>query len=167
MNTPIVQIWVDDFLQFVTDVGERPSLKHKLFTADETQPLGPNNFIWKRSLVEKVDGENPKTYSARAQRVYRKIRPEGYRATRIQRAYGITSRDYEEMLLSQDGVCAICNKAETAKMKGKVMNLAIDHCHTTGKVRGLLCINCNKGMGHLRDDPEILSAAIEYLKKHN
>jgi hypothetical protein len=63
------------------------------------------------------------------------------------------------MLQQQNGLCAICKKTET----GKTSNLCVDHCHKTGKVRGLLCNNCNKGLGLFKDNPEVLLNASAYL----
>lgn len=69
------------------------------------------------------------------------------------------------MLASQGGVCAICGQPETIVKKGGVVaSLAIDHCHETGKVRGLLCGRCNLGIGCLRHDAETALAAAEYLR---
>ena len=84
----------------------------------------------------------------------------GYKYS-LRKNYGITEADYMEMYLKQDGVCAICKKSS----KLKSSRLAVDHCHKTGKVRGLLCGQCNAGMGFLQDDIELLCRAIEYLKE--
>lgn len=65
------------------------------------------------------------------------------------------------------GVCAICGKPEThGNGKSSIKLLAVDHCHTTGKIRGLLCHKCNLGIGHLDDSIDRLEAAINYLEKH-
>lgn len=74
--------------------------------------------------------------------------------------YGITLEQYIEMVAEQNGVCAICKKPETAR---NTTRLSIDHCHATGKVRGLLCQQCNKMLGMGKDNPETLQAAINYL----
>jgi hypothetical protein len=79
--------------------------------------------------------------------------------------YGVSAEDYERRLVDQNGVCAICRRAETATLKGKVKSLAVDHCHTTKKVRGLLCANCNHGLGKFGDEPALLRAAADYLEK--
>ena len=65
--------------------------------------------------------------------------------------------DYDAMLASQHGACAICNRKP-----GK--RLAVDHCHVTGKVRGLLCAKCNSGLAFFQDNPDYILAAIEYLE---
>jgi hypothetical protein len=78
----------------------------------------------------------------------------------IKRKYGITIDDYERMLEDQGGGCAICG--ETNPLKGKNY-LCVDHCHTTGKVRGILCHDCNTGLGKFKDSEEFLRTAINYL----
>ena len=61
--------------------------------------------------------------------------------------------------MAQDGKCAICSNPQENR------RLAVDHCHKTGKVRGLLCQGCNTGIGGLKDDTERIKKAIDYLKK--
>ena len=83
------------------------------------------------------------------------------------KAFGITAHKYIEMLDAQGGLCLICDKPERATdgNSGKVRDMAIDHCHKTLKVRGLLCSNCNRGVGLMCDDPNILRKAADYLEK--
>jgi hypothetical protein len=71
-----------------------------------------------------------------------------------------TSVEHLEHLFSTYKVCQICSKTDRRALN-------VDHCHTTGKVRGLLCDNCNKGLGLFRDDKDLLTSAINYLKEHN
>ena len=80
-----------------------------------------------------------------------------------QRRFGITPERYSELLKLQNGTCAICKQPETATRLGKVKALAVDHCHQSGAVRGLLCADCNMGIGKLKDDPLVLQSAIQYL----
>lgn len=155
--------WQDDFLQFTIDIGERPSPKHKLFVADESKPMGPGNFVWKRAITEKVDGEDKKTYQARVARVRRAMDPEGYRKYDLRRHYGLSRDGYAELSKKQDHKCCICKQPETAKIRGKLLALCVDHCHTKGAVRGLLCTKCNQGLGCFRDDPATLRRAAEYI----
>lgn len=91
----------------------------------------------------------------------------GYvRNANLKRCYGITLDDYDIMLVNQDGVCAICKGSETARYKdGRIKNLAVDHCHKTGRIRQLLCSNCNQVLASAKDNPEILYAAIDYLER--
>lgn len=82
----------------------------------------------------------------------------------LRRQFGITPEEYDALLKEQGGVCAICKKKEIAKNKsGKPFSLSVDHCHRTGKNRGILCNNCNRGIGHLQEDLRILLAAADYL----
>ena len=85
---------------------------------------------------------------------------EAQRQTHYRKRYGIDINIYEKMLESQNGCCAICGTAQAELKK----TLAVDHCHVTGRVRGLLCDPCNKGLGYFRDSLEIMSRAIDYLK---
>ncbi len=79
-----------------------------------------------------------------------------------QKKYGITLEKYEEMFKRQSGRCEIC-KSKPEKSR----NLHIDHDKTTGKVRGLLCTNCNTALGGYRENIQILKAVIRYIKKYN
>lgn len=78
----------------------------------------------------------------------------------FKKKYGITIEDYNKMFDLQKGKCAICGSHQD-NLK---FVLCVDHDHTTGKVRGLLCHNCNAGIGNLKDNIDLLSKAIEYLK---
>lgn len=162
---PIDPAW-NDFLQFIADVGERPTPKHKLFARDLERPIGPTNFAWKRSVTERLDGETRADHAKRAQRSYRAVRPEAFRGYELKKNYGLSAQAYEDMGESQGHVCAICRKAETVEIRGKRTCLAIDHNHATGAVRGLLCASCNRGLGLFADNPDRLRAAIEYLERH-
>jgi hypothetical protein len=73
--------------------------------------------------------------------------------------YGITEEDYDEMSSSQNGKCAICEKDPK--------RLVVDHCHSTGRVRGLLCDPCNAILGKWEDDSRIARRAAAYLEKGN
>lgn len=77
--------------------------------------------------------------------------------------YGITIDDYKRMYSEQNGKCYIC---KTDKAPSKFKRFSVDHCHKSGKVRGLLCRNCNLILGGAKDSEEILLNCIEYLKKH-
>jgi hypothetical protein len=81
--------------------------------------------------------------------------------------YDLTPEQYTEMVVEQKGLCAICFKPETqiTKSNGQTRPLSVDHCHTSGRVRGLLCNVCNQALGLFKDDPTILSSAINYLNK--
>lgn len=97
-----------------------------------------------------------------ASRVWRKNNPtkvaEAKRRYHLKYEFGITVAMYEEMLAKQNGVCAICSY----KQEG---SLAVDHCHESGRIRGLLCRKCNIGIGHFRDNIGLLQAAGQYLQE--
>jgi hypothetical protein len=77
------------------------------------------------------------------------------------RKYNISLSQYDDMLKKQNGVCAICKKQCSS---GK--RLAVDHCHSSGKIRGLLCAHCNTSLGKFNDSVELLTNAINYLKEN-
>lgn len=89
-------------------------------------------------------------------------KPKLDRARHLRRKFGITPAHYDLMMSKQGGVCAIChglNKNDT--------RLAVDHCHRTNQVRGLLCTSCNQLIGAAGDEITILEAAIKYLLESN
>lgn len=75
--------------------------------------------------------------------------------------YGITLSDYDKLYDLQGGVCAMCSLPQ---IEGRKTRLCVDHCHDTGKVRGLLCTNCNVAIGLLKDDERLLQRGIDYLR---
>ena len=85
------------------------------------------------------------------------------RKQKVMRVYVVTSEEYDKLhTLSK---CYICGEEEGVNVYGKVKALAVDHCHSTGKVRGLLCQVCNVGLGAFKDDEYLLLNAIKYLKE--
>ena len=82
------------------------------------------------------------------------------------RSLGITVDDYKAMLKEQGGRCAICRTSNPNGLrKGQKKVFSVDHCHTTGAVRGLLCSSCNTGLGCLGDDLYGILSALTYLHK--
>jgi hypothetical protein len=78
-----------------------------------------------------------------------------------EKTYGLTQEAFDALLFAQDGRCAICRSEKPGGRGG----FAVDHCHTAGHVRGLLCVNCNNGLGRFKDDPVRLLAAADYLSR--
>ena len=78
------------------------------------------------------------------------------------KAYGLSLKEYNELLESQGNCCCIC-QTKVPRGASKKGRFHVDHNHTTGEVRGLLCHDCNTGLGLFKDDPNVLSKAIEYL----
>ena len=95
-------------------------------------------------------------------------------SARLKARFGITGHDLKKLMDEQNGQCAICSKGvfcsygEPSVVRGKPSKdtACIDHCHNTGRVRGVLCLTCNTGIGQLKDDVTIVKAALEYLVKH-
>lgn len=81
---------------------------------------------------------------------------------KLKKAYGVTSQQKEKLITAQAGKCAICNtKLDNPKFTN------VDHCHNTGKIRGILCHHCNFGLGQFKDNVELLESAIKYLKEND
>ena len=80
---------------------------------------------------------------------------------KVLKQYGLTLTDYEILLAGQGYCCTTCGTPHTDAPKGR---LHIDHCHSTGKVRGLLCSQCNTALGLVQDDVELLRRLAEYLE---
>jgi len=88
---------------------------------------------------------------------------------KLKRLYGITVEQYDNILSEQKGRCAICGSESSQSRSYKLVGRAkfsVDHCHTTGKVRGLLCTKCNRALGLMNDSIESVLRMAEYLKKH-
>ena len=80
----------------------------------------------------------------------------------LKRMYGITQQDYDKMIAEQNNQCAICKTTDPGG-RHKSNYFVVDHCHTTGKVRKLLCHNCNTALGLVGDNISTLQTMIEYL----
>jgi hypothetical protein len=78
--------------------------------------------------------------------------------SRMKRQYRLSPKRYRKMLIAQEGLCAICKVSPATD---------IDHNHRTKKVRGLLCSNCNRGIGFLRDNPDVIDRAANYIRESN
>ena len=96
-----------------------------------------------------------------ASKKWRETHPDKVLNKRYKERYGITLDEYHQMLKDQNHKCYLCGVDEVDSRDGK---LCVDHCHTTGKLRKLLCHSCNCGLGHFQDNPDVLEKAIKYLK---
>lgn len=96
---------------------------------------------------------------------WRDADPERLRDINLRNKYGIGLEDYNRLLVQQGGVCAICERPERVKhgKTKKVAPLAVDHCHDTGRVRGLLCFSCNVALGKFGDSEKMLKKALDYV----
>lgn len=107
------------------------------------------------SRARAYHAENRETINAR-RRQERIDSPEIYRRRLLKRNYGLTIEDYDAMVAAQNSRCAICDRDRP---------LVVDHCHTTGQVRSLLCSPCNTALGLMEEDPDRVWAILSYLEK--
>ena len=84
----------------------------------------------------------------------------------FKRRYGITLEQYEQMVKDQNNQCLICERQPDGYGAPQSRVLSVDHCHTSGKIRGLLCHRCNTALGALREDTDIIKKALAYIEKH-
>ncbi len=106
------------------------------------------------STIDHGKRESRATYA----RKWRAANPLRAKQNDLRKMYGIELSEYEAMLEAQNGGCAICGKRD------KHYRLAVDHCHAEGHIRGLLCADCNRGLGMFGDKPELLEKAAAYLR---
>lgn len=116
--------------------------------------------------------ENPEKWRdiqrrSRAKRT-KQFHYERARTSHLRNKFGLTDAAYSKMHDAQNGLCAICGNPETTvdTRRGVERKLAVDHCHNGGGVRGLLCLQCNNGIGRFMDNPELLEAAARYIRAH-
>ncbi|AZV02296.1 endonuclease VII [Pectobacterium phage Arno18] len=115
------------------------------------------NKEYRKANPERVIGVRRKYYKANSEKM---------REDSLKYKYKITLTEYNSMFAQQGGVCKICGMKETAigHYSGEVKRLAVDHCHSTGVVRGLLCSRCNTAIGKMHDSPELLRKAADYIE---
>lgn len=136
------------------------------------QKTGPGRK-WCSEACQHVMGGNPvrlaKLQSGDAEHPQLEAASVNRRKNSLKKTFGLSLEQFNAMLEAQGGVCAICKQPETAKngWNKKTRFLAVDHCHSSGKIRGLLCTMCNQGLGNFKDDLVSLHAAIQYLEHHN
>jgi hypothetical protein len=92
---------------------------------------------------------------------WQRLNPKAKRNTHLKSKFGITVEQFDSMLAAQNYCCAICMSTDP---KGRG-TFHVDHCHTTGQIRGLLCHDCNTGIGKFKDSPDALKKAVDYLER--
>src|SRR3990167_4902244 len=102
--------------------------------------------------------ENKESINA-YKRAWFRTNPTKSREYGLKQSFGISLQDYDKMLEKQGGGCAICGSRKSQRWEA----LCVDHCHKTGSIRGLLCVQCNAGIGFFRDNIHVLTRAIEYI----
>lgn len=115
------------------------------------------NFYKNQKDCKDCCNKSVKAAKAKKPNLYSKID----KASKLRRLYSVSIEQYNEMLIKQNYSCAICNSKESGRKD--VLSFAVDHCHDTNRVRGLLCMKCNTAIGKLKHDVEYLKKAIEYL----
>ncbi len=118
-------------------------------TIRERRKLSPEEVLKTRARAKKWRQDNPD-----------KFRDNGLKAT-----FGISLDEYNAMHEAQAGCCAICRRPERMVRNDRVVRLSVDHNHSTGAVRGLLCGPCNTALGFLQDDPALMRAAVAYIER--
>lgn len=153
--------------KFANAIAPKPGKYFTLVREHGDEPFGPTNFFW-REQVKRREGESKKDWTARSRKQMITRHPNFERERELRRKYGLTSAQFKAMHDAQDGRCAICFQQEmrVEHKTGNYRNLAIDHCHDTGKVRELLCWECNVTLGRMGESVERLEAMIRYIKKH-
>lgn len=140
--------------------GENPH--GRIFVKDEN----PGNIAF-GNLEKAQFGSQKVPENKRAYDKYRRVTNKtSFRKSQLKRDFGISLEQYQDMFAAQGGLCACCGQPETQTYKGERKWLAVDHCHASGNLRQLLCAACNQGLGHFRDDPDLLRAAARYLERH-
>ncbi|MCU1693912.1 MAG: hypothetical protein JWM64_3003 [Frankiales bacterium] len=132
------------------------------FHREASRPSGRNRRCKEcRNAINRAHVAKDRARRQESTQRWREQNPERYaesvKAHKL-RSYGLTLELYRALVHEQDGRCAICEEPEKDGW-----DLAVDHCHRTGRVRGLLCRRCNVGLGLLRDRSDLLRAAAEYL----
>ena len=121
------------------------------------------------SIYNKEYVENNKEAVSTYKKEWYKENKERATAQQRKRRYGLLPKDYNTMLEEQDNKCKIClvdfNDEAFTYTDGRCTT-NVDHCHTTNKVRGILCGSCNRGLGQFKDDIEVLTKAVKYLEEN-
>ena len=150
---------------------DKPHTAENFRACEEIRNGAPYHYIKKkcRSCEHIARVEYGKKHADRQNR-NRRMAPNkfaNYRKHNLKKAYGLTVEQYDVLLESQGGKCAICRADNNGiAVSGRQIHFAVDHDHNTGRVRGLLCTKCNHGLGEFRDNVERLHAAIQYLERH-
>lgn len=127
---------------------------------DTTKPLS-EYYVSRKDKLPYKSAYNNECKECACDRVKRNTDPQRTRENSLKRMYGITQAQYDIMLEGQGDKCACCG---TTEHQTRWNHFCVDHCHNTGKVRGLLCKSCNIALGEVGDNTHILQSMIEYLQ---
>ena len=141
-------------------------MRTKLYRKNNPDKVKESNDNWIKNNRDKVNAKAKRYRDKQPPKIkelwdsWYENNKERVKFNKIKRVYGITKEQYQNMLQQQNFCCAICSSSvETQRDK----TLSVDHCHTTGKIRGLLCHFCNTGIGLFKDDQQNLMKAYNYL----
>lgn len=165
-NGVLCEEWLD-FKTFAEGISPKPEGEFFLVRPNEGL-FSPINFKWEEHLRKRPDESRSEWWARKlANRLL--VNPSLESDRNIKRQYGLTREQYNEKLKYQNFVCAICEKPETATdgRSNTIRKLAVDHCHTTDKIRGLLCYRCNTTIGRLKENLDLLDKMKTYLIKHS
>ena len=123
----------------------------------------PEEVLKRRKYMREYHAKNKEKHNEYGRNYYHNNRDKAY-AANLMKEYGLTLDDYNQMLEEQNGVCKICHGTCTHPQRREAGTLCVDHCHTTGKVRGLLCNKCNTALGFLNDDLQTVKRMVDYLE---
>lgn len=138
--------------------------KNREYREKNPEKLKAIKAAWRRNNPEKVKKHRANYYEKHKEKVrayassWVKKNPRKLLRAQLRRQYGLPLEEYDSMVLSQEGRCKICNSQMT-----RLREPCVDHDHVTGKVRGLLCLNCNVAIGLFLEDGHILLRAMAYL----
>lgn len=165
-NGSLCEDW-KDLESFAYGVYPKPGPSYRLCRIRPKELYGPTNFIW-REQVKRIPGESMTDYALRLRVEQLSRFPDFERDRQLMKSFGLTQDQFDQMSKEQNHGCAICTRPETTKngKSDKPKCLSVDHCHDTGKIRGLLCFDCNVTLGRMGESVERLEAMIRYIKKH-
>jgi hypothetical protein len=151
------------------DIKER----EKQYRVQNKERISEYKKRWRvanKDKIKEIDRRSKEKHKAaryEKAKVWKKKNPDKVkrlnRRTHLKRKYGITEEQYNLMLESQNLCCALCEKHQQELIRP----LGVDHNHATGKVRGLLCHECNAAIGLVKEDINLLFKIIDYLKRYN
>lgn len=147
-------------IELFAEVGFPPDRSYVLAAKDSAKLLGPGNTHWVMPEFNNRTREGIKARNARR----KSSDPDYYLNKRLLKKFGISAALYKAKLAEQNGVCAICGQMPTPDRTGRAYILSVDHDHSNGKVRGLLCKNHNIALGYFKDNPEFLRKAADYIE---
>lgn len=136
-------------------------------TCNVCQEAKPISEFYKRTSTDKPRHQCKSCQNKRALKSYHKDKTVHQKAAHKfnLKRYGLTPESYKDLLEKQGGCCAICGVDTPTVARATAKYFSVDHCHDTGRVRGLLCCTCNAGLGMLKDSRDMLRRALEYLDR--